>query len=108
KGKKLCYDPASKAYKALPGAETFIVMSNYEDRLVWKNASCNLYDLGDDVLGLQWSTKMNSIGGDVLSGIQAAIDRAEKNYKGLVIANEGANFPSRGDVGMMFLLAIEQ
>jgi len=108
KGKKLCYDPASKAYKALPGAEAFIVMSNYEDRLVWKNASCNLYDLGDDVLGLQWSTKMNSIGGDVLSGIQAAIDRAEKNYKGLVIANEGANFSAGANVGMIFMLAIEQ
>jgi 3-hydroxyacyl-CoA dehydrogenase len=107
-GKKFCYDPASKTYKALPGGETFIVMSNYQDKLVWKNASCNLYDLGDDVLGLQWSTKMNSIGGDVVSGIQTAIDKAEKNHKGLVIANEGANFSAGANVGMIFMLAIEQ
>ncbi len=32
---------------------------------------------------LQWFTKMGSIGGDVLSGIQTSIDKAEKNYKGL-------------------------
>jgi 3-hydroxyacyl-CoA dehydrogenase len=107
-GKKYCYDPASKTYKALPGAEDFIVMSNYTDKQIWKNGSCRLYDLGDDVLGLQWFTKMGSIGGDVLSGIQTAIDRAEKNYKGLVIANEGANFSAGANVGMIFMLAIDQ
>ncbi len=107
-GKKYSYDPASKTYKALPGGEAFIVMSNYQDKLVWKNASCKLYDLGDDVLGLQWFTKMGSIGGDVLSGIQTAIDKAEKNYKGLVIANEGTNFSAGANVGMIFMLAIDQ
>ncbi|MBK6829115.1 MAG: 3-hydroxyacyl-CoA dehydrogenase/enoyl-CoA hydratase family protein [Chitinophagaceae bacterium] len=107
-GKKYCYDPASKSYKALPGGEAFIVMSNYTDKQVWKNSSCRLYDLGDDVLGLQWFTKMGSIGGDVLSGIQTAIDKAEKNYKGLVIANEGANFSAGANVGMIFMLAIDQ
>ena len=83
-------------------------MSNNQDKLVWKNDSCRLYDLGDDVLGLQWFTKMGSIGGDVLSGINTAIDKAEKNYKGLVIANEGANFSAGANVGMIFMLAIEQ
>ncbi len=107
-GKKLCYDPASKSYKPLPGGEAFIVMSNYADKQIWKNGSCRLYDLGDDVLGLQWFTKMGSIGGDVLSGIQTAIDKAEKNYKGLVIGNEGANFSAGANVGMIFMLAIEQ
>lgn len=107
-GKKYSYDPATKTYKALPGGEAFIVMSNYQDKLVWKNASCKLYDLGDAVLGLQWFTKMGSIGGDVLSGIQTAIDRAEKSYKGLVIANEGTNFSAGANVGMIFMLAIDQ
>ena len=107
-GKKFCYDPLSKTYKPLPGSDSFIIMSDYQDKLVWKNASSNLYDLGSDVLGLQWSTKMNSIGGDVLSGIQMAIDKAEKNYKGLVIANEGANFSAGANVGMIFMLAIDQ
>lgn len=107
-GKKLCYDPASKSYKRLPGGEAFIVMSHYQDKLTWKNGSCRLYDLGDEVLGLQWFTKMGSIGGDVLSGIQAAIDKAEKSYKGLVIANEGANFSAGANVGMIFMLAIDQ
>ena len=107
-GKKLYFDQNSKTYKALPGGDAFIVMSNYQDRQIWKNGSCKLYDLGEDVLGLQWFTKMGSIGGDVLAGIQAAIDKAEKNYKGLVIANEGPNFSAGANVGMIFMLAIDQ
>ena len=107
-GKKLYYDQNSKTYKPLPGGDAFIVMSNYHDKLIWKNGSCRLHDLGDDVLGLQWLTKMGSIGGDVLAGIQTAIDKAEKNYKGLVIANEGPNFSAGANVGLIFMLAIDQ
>jgi len=107
-GKKLYYDQNSKTYKPLPGGDAFIVMSNYQDKQIWKNGSCKLYHLGDDVLGLQWFTKMGSIGGDVLAGIQTAIDKAEKNYKGLVIANEGSNFSAGANVGMIFMLAIDQ
>ena len=107
-GKRLAYDPLSKSYKPLPGGDAFIILSNYQDKTVWKNGSCRLYDIGDNVLGLQWSTKMGSIGGDVLSGIQTSIEKAEKDYKGLVIANEGANFSAGANVGLIFMLAIDQ
>lgn len=109
-GIRLSYSPLLSSF--IPplggGGAAFIVMSNYEDKLIWKNGSCKLYNLGDDVLGLQWFTKMGSIGGDVLSGIQTAIEKAEKNYKGLVIANEGPNFSAGANVGMIFMLAIDQ
>ncbi len=107
-GKRFSYDPASKTYKEIPGANSFIILSNYADKTVWKNNSCNLVDIGDEVLGLQWNTKMGSIGGDVLTGINKAIELAEKGYKGLVIANEGPNFSAGANVGMIFMLAIEQ
>ncbi len=107
-GKTLVYDPASKSYKAIPGTDEFIILSNYNDKIVWKNNSAMVYDIRDDVLALQWNTKMNSIGGDVLAGINKAIELAEKNYKGLVIANEGPNFSAGANVGMIFMLAIEQ
>ncbi|MGZ8545374.1 MAG: 3-hydroxyacyl-CoA dehydrogenase/enoyl-CoA hydratase family protein, partial [Flavisolibacter sp.] len=107
-GKSLVYDPSSKTYKPVPGSDAFIILSNYQDKIVWKNSSCKVFDIGDEVLGLQWSTKMNSIGGDVLAGINKAIELAEKNYKGLVIANEGLNFSAGANVGMIFMLAIEQ
>ena len=75
---------------------------------MWKNSACRLYDIGDGVAGFEWSTKMNSIGGEVLEGLNKAITVAEEKFKGLVIANEGANFSAGANVGMIFMLAIEQ
>jgi len=107
-GKRLCYDVSSKIYKALPGGDAFIVMKNFDNQTIWKNSACRTYHLGDDVLGLEWYTKMGSIGGEVLEGIQRSISLAEEKYKGLVIANEGQNFSAGANVGMIFMLAIEQ
>lgn len=107
-GKRLCYDVSSKTYKTMPGAEAFIVMRNFENQTIWKNSGCRTYHLGDDVLGLEWYTKMGSIGGEVLEGIQKSIALAEDKYKGLVIANEGPNFSAGANVGMIFMMAIEQ
>jgi 3-hydroxyacyl-CoA dehydrogenase len=107
-GKRLYYDISSKQYKALPGGEAFIVLSNNSDKLVWKNSACKMYDIGDGVAGLEWSTKMNSIGGEVLEGVNKAITIAEEKFKGLVIANDGANFSAGANVGMIFMLALEQ
>ncbi len=107
-GKKYFYDVASKEYKLVPGADVFLVMKNFEKETVWKNSACRTYHLGDDVLGLEWYTKMGSIGGEVLEGIQKSIALAEKDYKGLVIANEGANFSAGANVAMIFMMALEQ
>ena len=110
-GKRLCYSPASGTFVSTtaPGQENaFIVMKNFEGSTVWKNSSARAYHLGNDVLGLEWNTKMGSIGGEVLEGIQKTISLAEEKYKGVVIANEGANFSAGANVGMIFMLAIEQ
>ena len=107
-GKRMYYDLASKTYLAMPGGEAFLILNNHSDKLVWKNSACKMYDIGDGVAGFEWSTKMNSIGGEVLEGLNKAIGIAEEKFKGLVIANEGANFSAGANVGMIFMLAIEQ
>ena len=107
-GKKLCYDVASGAYKALPGGDAFLVLKNKADKLVWKNSACRLYDIGDGIAGFEWNSKMNSIGGEVLEGLNKAITLSEEKFNGLVIANEGPNFSAGANVGMIFMLAIEQ
>lgn len=107
-GKRLYYDIPSKSYKAMPGGEAFIVMKNFANQTIWKNSACRTYHLEDDVIGLEWYTKMGSIGGEVLEGIQKSISLAEEKYKGLVIANDTPNFSAGANVGMIFMLAIEQ
>lgn len=107
-GKRICYDVASKSYKTIPGGESFLILKNHSDKLIWKNSACRMYDIGDGVAGLEWSTKMNSMGGEVLEGVNKAISKAEESFNGLVIANEGPNFSAGANVGMIFMLAIEQ
>ncbi|HEY0612081.1 MAG TPA: 3-hydroxyacyl-CoA dehydrogenase NAD-binding domain-containing protein, partial [Chitinophaga sp.] len=107
-GKKYYYDVASGDYKLVPGADTFIILENRSNNVVWKNSACNLYDIGDGVVCLDWKTKMNTIGGEVLEGVNKAIDRAEKDFRGLVIGNDGTNFSAGANVGMIFMFAAEQ
>jgi 3-hydroxyacyl-CoA dehydrogenase len=107
-GKRYYYDVKTHVYKLLPGADTFIILENLSGNVVWKNSACNLYDIGDGVVVLDWKTKMNTIGGEVLEGVNKAIDRAEKDFRGLILANEGANFSAGANVGMIFMFAAEQ
>ncbi len=107
-GKRMYYDVLSKSYHVIPGGESFLILKNHSDQLVWKNSACKMYDIGDGVAGFEWSTKMNSIGGEVLEGLNKAITIAEEKFKGLVIANDGPNFSAGANVGMIFMLAIEQ
>jgi 3-hydroxyacyl-CoA dehydrogenase len=107
-GKRLCYDVSTKKYLPLPGGDSFIILSDLKEKTVWKNSACYLYDLGDDVAGLTWNTKMGSIGSEVLEALNKSIAIAEEKYKGLVIANEGGQFSAGANVGMIFMLAAEQ
>lgn len=107
-GKVFCYDIASQSYKAIPGTEQFILLDSKRENIVWKNSGCSLIDIGDGVLNLEFHTKMNTIGGEIVEGVNKAIEIAEKNYRGLVIANEGANFSAGANLGMIFMMATEQ
>ena len=103
------YNIPTKANKKVAGMENFIVLDHIrENNTIWKNSGCNLTDIGDGIVNLEWRTKMNSIGGEVLEGIQKAIEIAEKNHKGLVIANQGTNFSVGANIAMIFMKAIEQ
>lgn len=103
------YDSASKSYIKKPGQESFIILDNIrETQKVWGNSDCTLFHLGDGILNLEFHSKMNTIGGGVLTGINKAIDLAEKEYHGLVIGNQGANFSVGANIGMIFMMAVEQ
>ncbi|HLN95091.1 MAG TPA: 3-hydroxyacyl-CoA dehydrogenase family protein, partial [Flavobacterium sp.] len=90
-GATYAYDLASKSQKKLPGQDAFIILNNIrESKKVWANPGAVITDLGDGILNLEFRSKMNTIGGEVLQGINKAIDLAEKEYAGLVIGNQVA------------------
>ena len=103
------YDIASKSQKKIPGQDAFIILNNIrESKKVWSNSGVVIEDLGDGILNLEFQSKMNTIGGDVLQGINKAIDLAEKEFGGLVIGNQAANFSVGANIGMIFMMAVEQ
>jgi 3-hydroxyacyl-CoA dehydrogenase len=108
-GQKQFFNHHSKAYEVIPGTEKLLSLEVLrESNTVWKNSGTTIVDLGDGILNVEFHTKMNTIGGDVIQGINKAIDLAESEYKGLVISNEGQNFSAGANVGMIFMLAAEQ
>ncbi len=103
------YDPNSKSYQEIPGRGDLIILDNLRTSgTVWKNAEASLFDLGDGVLNLEFHSKMNTMGSGVLEGINKAITLAEKDFQGLVIGNQGANFSAGANLGVLLMYAIEQ
>ena len=109
KGQRLYYDIHSKTYKTIPGTEDLVMLDTLrEENKVWGNSDTTIIDLGDGIINLEFHTKMNTIGGGVIEGINKAIDLAETKYNGLVISNTGQNFSAGANVGMIFMMAVEQ
>ena len=109
KGKKLYYDINSKEHKEIPGTKGLIILDAFKaTNTVWKKEGTTLYDIGDGVLNLEFHTKMNTMGAEVIEGINKAISIVEKTYKGLVIGNEGDNFSAGANLGMLFMFAVNR
>lgn len=108
-GATLYYDQNAQKHLKIPGQEGFIILDNIRSsNEVFKNKGVTLEDLGDGILNCEFHSKMNSIGGDVLAGLNTAVDIAEKDFQGLVIGNQGANFSVGANIGMIFMMAVEQ
>jgi 3-hydroxyacyl-CoA dehydrogenase len=108
-GASYAYDLPSKSQKKIPGQDAFIILNNIrENKKVWENSGSVIEDLGHGIINLEFRSKMNTIGGDVIQGINKAIELAEKDFQGLVIGNQAANFSVGANIGMIFMMAVEQ
>ncbi|WP_194850632.1 3-hydroxyacyl-CoA dehydrogenase/enoyl-CoA hydratase family protein [Nonlabens antarcticus] len=103
------YSIPDKDYVKKPGQDGVIILDNIRKSTeIWSNSGVSIQDLGDGIINCEFRSKMNSIGGDVLAGMNKAIDLAEKDFDGLVIANQGTNFSVGANIGMIFMMAVEQ
>ncbi len=103
------YDIPSKKQTKKPGQDAFIILDNIRNtKEVFKNSGVVIEDIGEGILNVEFRSKMNTIGGDVLAGINKGIDIAEKDFQGLVVGNQGANFSVGANIGMIFMFAVEQ
>jgi 3-hydroxyacyl-CoA dehydrogenase len=108
-GNTYFYDIPAKSMEKIPGQDAFIILDNIrKSKAVFKNSGVVVEDLGDGILNVEFQSKMNTIGGDVLAGLNKAIDLAEKDFQGLVVGNQAANFSVGANIGMIFMMAVEQ
>ena len=108
-GQTIYFDKNSGNYNSIPGQESFIILDNIrKNKTLWSNSGSAIQDLGDGIINFEIRSKMNSLGGEVLDGLNRAIDLAEKDYEGLVIGNQGANFSVGANLAMILMMAIDQ
>lgn len=108
-GVRKYYDIPTKSYQAIPGTEPFILLESLSNNIVWKNAGSAIYDLGDGILNLEFRSKMNTMGAEVIEGLHKSINLAEKDFRGLVIGNESSEAYTAGaNLATLFMFAIEQ
>ncbi len=71
--------------------------------VIKKNSGASLIDIGDGVALLEFHSPNNAIGFDIINMINYAIEEVEKNYKGLVIGNQGKNFCVGANLAMILM-----
>ncbi len=108
-GKKYYWDIVNKEYKEVPMDPTVISIEilKHQNREVEKNSDASIIDMGDGVFLIEFHSKMNSVGGGILSMINKAVDRAEREGIGLVIGNQGKTFSAGANL-MLLATAIAE
>lgn len=109
-GVKQFYDLDSKSYQAIPGVENFIILDNVRatGKVLWKNAGASVLDLGDGILNVEFHSKMNALGSDVIQGLLKGVELAEKDFRGLVVGNDAPNFSAGANLGLVYMFALDQ
>ena len=109
KGTRLYYDIPGQSYQNIPGTESFIILDNFrQSNVVWKNTGATLFDIGDGILNLEFHTKMNTIGSEIIQGLNKAIEIGEKDFRGLVVGNDAPNFSAGANLALVYMYALDQ
>ena len=104
------YDLVAGEYKPMPDRPGVMILKTVKERtgVIKTNPGASLIDIGEGVACLEFHSKMNSIGGDTVAMMNFAIDEVEKNFKGLVVGNQGGNFSAGANIMMLLLAAQEE
>lgn len=102
------YHQEEKEYVLVPKSKKEIDLAKVKKQVgvITKNSGASLVDLGDGVLNLEFHSQNNAIGLDIIALINKAIEEVEtKDYRGLVIGNQGRNFCVGANLALMLFEA---
>lgn len=103
------FDFAAAKHVAVEEKPGLLLLPSLKDRnkVIRKNAGASLIDIGDGVACLEFHSKMNAIGEDILSMTTFAVQEVGKNFEGMVVGNEGENFSVGANIMLMLMAAQE-
>ncbi|WP_434388964.1 3-hydroxyacyl-CoA dehydrogenase NAD-binding domain-containing protein [Melittangium boletus] len=106
-GKDTYWDIPTRSVKRVPeNARTSRVeYLRRGNKKIAGNDSATLWDMNDGVTLLEFHTKMNSIDDGIIEMMNRALDETEKNFRGLVVGNDGANFSAGANIFSMLWAA---
>jgi 3-hydroxyacyl-CoA dehydrogenase len=104
------YDVSRQKYIAIPKTPGLIVISDLKKakRIISENPGATLYDINDGIELVEFHTKMNALDDDIFAIVNEALDRAEKDFDGVVIGNEGEHFSAGANIGLILMGAKSQ
>ncbi|HVB55374.1 MAG TPA: 3-hydroxyacyl-CoA dehydrogenase NAD-binding domain-containing protein [Candidatus Acidoferrales bacterium] len=109
KGTMRYFDVTSGALRPMAEPAGVLFLKSLKERtpVVQENAGASLIDLGDGVVCCEFHAKMNAIGGDIASMVQAGLARLGKEFEAMVIGNQAANFSAGANLLLLLMSAQE-
>ncbi len=106
------FDPIDGVYKPVPVASGVFSLASVKKShgVVKKNPGASLIDLGNGVAAIELHSKMNALGGDIVSFIAQTLkptSEAVANFEAFVITGDSTNF-SVGANLMQLLLSVQE
>jgi 3-hydroxyacyl-CoA dehydrogenase len=106
------FDVATGDYKAevVPAGVWSVTVAKKANGVVKKNAGASLIDIGDGVGCIEFHSKMNALGGDIVSLITQTMKGGggAENFDSFVITNDAGNFSVGANIMMLLMAAQEQ
>jgi 3-hydroxyacyl-CoA dehydrogenase len=107
------FDPRSGSYLPVepPSAVITLTRAKRYGGVVAENPGASLIDIGDGIACVEFHTKMNALGGDIVSFVRQTLhpdSEAVRNFRGFVITNDSTNFSAGANLVQLLLAAQDQ
>ncbi|MFZ0273593.1 MAG: 3-hydroxyacyl-CoA dehydrogenase NAD-binding domain-containing protein [Acidobacteriaceae bacterium] len=107
------FDPRSGSWLAIEPASAVVTLTRAKRAggVVSENPGASLIDVGDGIGCIEFHTKMNALGGDIVNFVRQTLrpaSEAVRNFRGFVITNDAANFSAGANLVQLLLAAQDE